>query len=72
MEVEGYAPTHVVLSTGAASAGYLVLADLDYPGWRAWVDGQPAPIITVDGLFRAVELPTGDHRVEFRYLPLRS
>ncbi|NLD71828.1 MAG: YfhO family protein [Chloroflexi bacterium] len=72
VEVEGYAPTHVVLSTGAASAGYLVLADLDYPGWRAWVDGQPAPIITVDGLFRAVELPTGDHRVEFRYLPLRS
>ncbi|HOV59648.1 MAG TPA: YfhO family protein [Candidatus Hydrogenedentes bacterium] len=49
--------------------GILVLADTWYPGWKAWVDGSPARICRVDGLFRGVELGEGDHTVEFRFQP---
>jgi hypothetical protein len=49
--------------------GWLVLADAFYPGWRAFVDGRPAPLYRADGVLRAVPLGPGAHRVEFRYEP---
>ena len=62
-------PERVVADINSGGAGILVLADLDYPGWRAAVDGHPAPILTADGCLRAVALPAGSHRVVFRYRP---
>ena len=47
--------------------GYVVLADTNYPGWRATVDGVPAPILAANGLFRAVLVRDGSHRVSFVY-----
>ena len=62
-------PDRVVLTAGADWAGRLVLTDSYYPGWRAWVDGRPAPIERADDAFRAVRLPPGEHAVEMRYEP---
>ena len=39
------------------------------PGWHAWVDGQEAPVLRANVIHRAVRLPAGQHRVEFRYVP---
>lgn len=66
------APERVVLRVSGAQPGLLVLRDTFYPGWTVLVDGQPAPLLRADVLFRAVPLPAGDHTVEFRYrsLPL--
>ena len=49
--------------------GLVVLADAWDPGWRAWVDGHPAPVLQANVAFRAVPLPAGAHRVELRYRP---
>jgi hypothetical protein len=46
-----------------------------WPGWRAWVDGAPAPARPMTGSGRlAVEVPDGRHTVELRLgpTPLRA
>lgn len=63
-------PERVVAEMTSDSAGLFVLADLFYPGWTAEVDGRPAELLRADGVFRAVALPSGSHRVVFRYQPL--
>jgi len=60
----------VAADVNSDAAGILVLADLNYPGWTARVDGRPAPILAADGYLRAVALSSGAHRVEFRYRPV--
>jgi hypothetical protein len=59
----------VELDVHLARPGLVVLADSYYPGWRATVDGVPAPIIQTNFLFRGVSAPAGAHRVRFVYEP---
>lgn len=66
-EISGYTAQRVAVTVDLPQAGYLVLADLYYPGWSALVDGQPAQILRVDEVFRAVALEPGKHDVEFTY-----
>ena len=53
----------------ARRAAVVVLVDSFDPGWRAWVDGEPAPILRANVAFRAVPVPPGEHRVEMLYRP---
>jgi uncharacterized membrane protein YfhO len=48
----------------------LVLSDTYYPGWKAFVDGNPKKIYQADYAFRAVPLSAGIHKVEFVYDPV--
>lgn len=59
----------VMLRVGLAEPGYLVVADSYYPGWQAYVDGARVEVLRANWLFRAIELPPGEHEVEWRYDP---
>jgi hypothetical protein len=62
-------PTNVELDVCARLPSVLVLAESDYPGWKATIDGQSSEILLADGFVRAVAIPTGRHRVGFRFEP---
>jgi membrane protein YfhO len=62
-------PERVVLDARMDTAGMVVLADLWDKGWQAQVDGQVTPILIVNHAIRGVVVPTGQHRVVFRYMP---
>ncbi|MDF1499839.1 MAG: YfhO family protein [Anaerolineales bacterium] len=62
-----WSPNRIELT--AEGPGRLVLSELAYPGWQVRVDGDPAPDVVVDGLFRGVQLEDGKHRVSFVYRP---
>ena len=40
--IDSYAPGQVRISAAAPEGGWLVLSDLYYPGWEAFIDGVPA------------------------------
>jgi hypothetical protein len=58
-----------VLGVESKQDGVLVVADTDYPGWEAAIDGKPARIYRANLAFRAVTVPAGLHTVEFRFRP---
>jgi hypothetical protein len=70
VQVELYEAERVRLRVKTGEEGYLVLADSNYPGWVAWVDGRPVPIERADVVLRAVAVPPGEHVVEFCFAPL--
>jgi hypothetical protein len=59
----------VVVEAESEGPALLVVQDAAWPGWRARVDGRPAPILVADGLVRAVAWPAGRHRLELVYDP---
>ncbi len=61
--------TRVLIESAGNRDAFVVLLDSFDEGWRAWVDGRPAPILRANLLFRAVAVPAGRHVTEMRYLP---
>jgi hypothetical protein len=64
-----FAPQEILIEVDAAADGLLVLSEIDYPGWRASVDGAPAHLVLTNGLLRGVPVPVGQHLVRVWYAP---
>jgi hypothetical protein len=47
----------------------LVFSEVDFPGWRAFLDGKPSGHFTANHVFRAVPVPAGEHVVDFSFEP---
>lgn len=62
-----HADEHVVVDVTTPRAGYLRLADPYDPGWTATLDGAQTTLYCADHYLRAVHVPAGAHRIEFRF-----
>jgi len=72
VDIVAYGDTEVRLETAMPTPGYLILADLAYPGWTALVDEESVESLTCNGIFRAVALDPGTHLITFTYAPLKG
>ncbi len=68
-QITSFAPEQVVLRTESPIAAILSTSLIDYPGWQAAIDGQPAPILRADTALMAVVVSAGSHTVQFAYRP---
>jgi hypothetical protein len=64
-----YRPNHVTVKTVQQGRGFLVLMDSYFPGWTVRVDGEEKPILRANHFYRAVQLGSGSHTLEFDYFP---
>jgi hypothetical protein len=64
-----HTPTRLAFRTQAQGAGWVLLNELDFPGWQAELDGGPIAIHRANGMFRAVCVPGGEHRLRFEFHP---
>ena len=58
-----------VLKAQAAVPAVLLLNDKYDSNWQVTVDGQPAALLRCNYLMRGVQIPKGEHRVEFHFRP---
>jgi uncharacterized membrane protein YfhO len=64
------ADTQVEIQTQTTAPAFLVLSDVNYPGWHATIDGQPTAIVPTNYVQRGVKVPAGEHLVRFEFDPL--
>jgi len=60
----------LVINVNTPIEGWLLLSDTWYPGWKVRLDDQSVEMYPANGLFRAVEVPSGNHEIIFIYQPL--
>ena len=65
--VDEYQPNQIKLSVEALAPAIMVVSENHYPAWQAYLDGQPVKTYRADYTFRAVVVPAGKHKVEFKY-----
>ena len=59
----------VLLRLRAPRPGLVYCSESQAAGWRARVNGKPAPILAANYAFRAVPVPAGDVVIELSYFP---
>jgi hypothetical protein len=69
VRVETYRRNSFVLAVDAPRPGLVYAAESYFDGWSAKVNGVPSRILPANYAFRAVEVPAGPSRIEFRYWP---
>jgi len=64
-----YTPDKIILNFTLSKDGYMVSSDVNYPGWKAKVDGRPAKMAYYLNTFKALNLKKGNHIINFYFLP---
>ena len=64
-------PNQVTATLTAPADGLVVLLEPWFPGWRATLDGAPAPLLRADFLFMATPVRAGPHTLRLAYFPDR-
>jgi hypothetical protein len=71
IKLESYSPNKLEYNYSAGSDQLAVFSEIYYPkGWNAYVDGRKTPHFRADYLLRAMVLPSGDHKLEFKFEPV--
>lgn len=58
----------VVVRASVRSPGYLFYSGNYLPYWKAYVDGEEAPVVRCNVSFRAIHIEPGEHVVEMKYV----
>jgi Bacterial membrane protein YfhO len=69
VRVVEYGARQFVLEVDTPAPAFLVTSETAYPGWHAWVDGQPRAPVTTNVAFRGLAIPAGKHVVKMRFDP---
>lgn len=71
MVVRRYEASKMTLHVKAESPAWVVINEINAPGWVAEVADMRLPVQQGNGLFRAVCVPAGEHELMLRYSPLQ-
>lgn len=64
-----YEPNYLVYKTKSAKDAIAVFSEIYYPGWEVFIDGKEVPHGRADYILRILNIPAGEHTVEFTFDP---
>ena len=65
-----YNPNQLSYKSNSTSDQLAVFSEIYYKhGWKAYIDGAETNIYPVNYVLRAIEIPSGDHNIEFKFEP---
>ncbi len=67
--ITSYGLNSLSLTVTTPVNGYLVLSEVYYPGWNAYVDGAVRKIYRADWNLRAIPVEAGNHKVDVKFEP---
>lgn len=63
-------PQHLIYEASTKSPQLAVFSEVYYPhGWNAYINGELVPHIRANYVLRALSLPKGNNKIEFRFEP---
>ncbi len=57
----------ITASVKFSDDGFINFSQNYFPGWKAYIDGEETKIFMVNGAIQGIEIPKGEHIIEFRY-----
>ena len=69
IQLTEYGPRQLKYESQSSVNGLAVFSEIYYPGWEATIDGQQKEILRANYILRALEIPAGNHTIEFTFKP---
>jgi hypothetical protein len=70
IQLTSYKPNHLKYTSNNSKVGFAVFSEMYYKeGWNATIDGKSTPILKVDYALRGINIPAGNHQIEFKFEP---
>jgi hypothetical protein len=70
IKLNHYEPNDLTYESHNKGEGLAVFSEIFYEnGWNAYLDGQKVPHFRANYVLRAMRIPAGDHKIEFKFEP---
>ncbi len=70
IDLAKYEPQYLVYETASKTEQLAIFSEVYYAdGWNAFINGKPADYFRADYVLRAMKIPAGNNKIEFKFAP---